>query len=360
MPKIPQHISAINRKKHQDLKELISDMPLLKDYLRYQYRSDSHKRVTLNTLDKYLRLTIKFFTFASIKLDFDFLSHKPKDARLEMIRFGFVDDFIEHLEMESLLDSFDGLTTNNYIISVNSFFNWAYEFEYINRNHVKKSILPDKSVKTDSDKKGTIILTDDEALALLNLSLNGYASVADTEIALTKHELAYHKTNYLRNHCITCLMLFLGLRLQEVTNLNITDIDHNNKKIRLFRKGYEFQELNLGPDAYDAVNDYIKAMPIEQRYCPALFSSKYGGDYNRISKRQIAKIIKKYLNVVNPGKFTPHKLRSTLATKLIQQGHSLYYVAYILNHKTQDTTKKYIKEDAEVVLSILESVTYEK
>ncbi len=360
MAGLPEHIQEKNTKIYFNLLQLIEDKPLLHDYFHYQYRSDSDRRINLKSLEHYLRLQILFFEYAADELHHDFLSYEPSDAKLDLIEYGFIDQFLNDLPTlaQSRVKKFNGSTPTNYKISVNSFFNWAYEFEYINRNHIKKSI--NRQRKNTSDNEEITVLDSHQTTALLNLAANGNTVFNGKHIELTKKELQYHKKNALRNHAIVAVMVYTGARLSEVANININDIDFYTKKIRLFRKGEKFHSLKMPPYLIDVVTFYIDSMSQDQKDCPALFSSKYGGEYNRISSRQIGKIVKKYLDNISPGKFTPHKLRATLATYLLNKGYDLFYVGKILNHSTSETTKRYTKADQRIIDDTMDHIDYDE
>ncbi len=127
-----------------------------------------------------------------------------------------------------------------------------------------------------------------------------------------------------------------GLRISELINLKINDIDFDKKRIHLIAaKGKKDRFVQLANRTEQLIHYYLK------RYNPEIymFEGFKGGKYSATS---IQKFIKKYVRAVGITKpITPHSLRHSFATHLLEKGIDLRYIQYILGHSSSKTTEIY-------------------
>jgi len=159
---------------------------------------------------------------------------------------------------------------------------------------------------------------------------------------LTKNQLVFHKKTKVRDLALTTLLLGTGIRVSECVGLNIHDVDFNNDRINITRKGGYESFVYFGEEVREALLDYLeernKLIP-QEGHENALFLS---GRMQRISVRNVEVLVKKYASsAAVTKKITPHKLRSTYGTQLYKETGDIYLVADVLGHKDVNTTKKH-------------------
>lgn len=139
-----------------------------------------------------------------------------------------------------------------------------------------------------------------------------------------------------RDSAIMELFYSSGIRLQELTNLNVSDFDFYNETVRVLGKGRKERICPLGSTAVKAIQRYRHEAKLSEE---ALFISKLR---KRISSRSIGSIIKKYLDHSDIAiNVSPHKLRHSFATHLLNNGADLRGVQSLLGHVSLSTTQIY-------------------
>ena len=146
----------------------------------------------------------------------------------------------------------------------------------------------------------------------------------------------------IRDKAILELFYATGLRVSELVNLEIDNINMENKMLRCMGKGSKERMIPFGKMAYRALGKYLK----ESR--PKLLS-EFEGDIlflnsrgKKFSRQGISYLIKGYAGKAGiKKKITPHTLRHTLATHLIENGADLRSVQEILGHSNIATTQIY-------------------
>lgn len=149
-------------------------------------------------------------------------------------------------------------------------------------------------------------------------------------------------TFYERDDLIIELMYATGVRVSELVNIKLDDIDFETNSIRILGKGSYMRTVYFGEYARDAIFKYMNGLRIkllngkESEY---LFLNKNG---NNITTRGIQKIIDKIVSETDvKTKVSPHTLRHTFATHLLDNGCDLRSVQELLGHKNINTTEVY-------------------
>ena len=148
-----------------------------------------------------------------------------------------------------------------------------------------------------------------------------------------------------RDRCMLTLFLNCGLRISEVIGLNITDV--RGEQLRVLGKGNKERILYLNEACIQSIQDYLAVrdsmQPIDQR---ALFLSRRR---TRISKAAVEKRVKKYLLKagLDASQYSPHKLRHTAATLMLQNGVDVRTLQEVLGHDNLNTTQIYTHVDNE-------------
>ena len=154
------------------------------------------------------------------------------------------------------------------------------------------------------------------------------------------HELPLEKQApaWMPHRDLAILELFYstGLRLSELASLNLTDIDLLGNGVRVVGKGSKERLVPIGSIAIKAIEDYRTAAKISDG---PLFLSKLR---KRLSTRSINTLLKKYIAQSEiPFNVTPHKLRHSFATHLLDNGADLRSVQALLGHSSLSTTQIY-------------------
>ena len=172
-------------------------------------------------------------------------------------------------------------------------------------------------------------------LPKINKTLPRYLSVDESVKLLEAVDDKYKE----RNYCILTLFLNCGLRVSELVNINISDIQEST--LRVMGKGSKERTIYLNNACMEAVDEYmqVRIMP-EEAHKNALFVSR---NRKRINVQTVKWIVKKYLDKagLDSNKYSVHKLRHTAATLMYQNGVDVRTLKDVLGHESLDTTMIY-------------------
>ena len=153
-----------------------------------------------------------------------------------------------------------------------------------------------------------------------------------------------------RNKAMLELMYGSGLRVSELVNLEINDIDSVNCIIRIMGKGSKERDVPIGEYALYYLDQYlnVREQLLKKKACDKLFLNNHGVG---ITRQGFFKILKGLLleKGLNP-EVSPHTLRHSFATHLINRGADLRSIQEMLGHSDISTTKIYTKVSDEKVL----------
>jgi len=139
-----------------------------------------------------------------------------------------------------------------------------------------------------------------------------------------------------RDAAIMELFYSSGLRLSELAALDVVDLDLYTESVRVFGKGRKERVCPVGLPALEAISCYRAAGNV---HTGPLFISK---SRKRISSRSIWLILKRYLRHTSiPISISPHKLRHSFATHMLDRGADLRSVQALLGHASLSTTQIY-------------------
>lgn len=139
-----------------------------------------------------------------------------------------------------------------------------------------------------------------------------------------------------------------GIRVSELVDLNIEDLDEPGESLRVRGKGKKERMVPLGSHALAAISHYKNMLVNDERYretwganttARPLFINKHGG---RLSSRSVRRKLDKYLRTVGlDPSISPHTLRHSFATHLLDNGADLRSVQELLGHQSLSTTQTY-------------------
>jgi integrase/recombinase XerC len=147
----------------------------------------------------------------------------------------------------------------------------------------------------------------------------------------------------LRNRAIFETLYSCGIRVSELVGLNTRDVDPRQSMIRVFGKGAKERIVPVGKNALQAIDNYRRVLAndcgISEDVNGPLFLNKNKG---RLTARSVARILDKLVKscgLLTP--VSPHTLRHTFATHMLDAGADLRIVQELLGHKSLSTTQKY-------------------
>lgn len=217
------------------------------------------------------------------------------------------------------------------LCSLRRFYAYYYRYELINANPTLKVDMPKIHDK-----------------AITRLDINEVAEFLDNVESgnkLTGNQLRRHGKLKCRDLALLTLMLGTGIRVSECVGLDIRDVDFDNDRIKVVRKGGAESFVYFGDEVRAALLDYMDERSLlhpEPGHENALFISSKN---RRLCVRSVELLVKKYASTVTTVKhITPHKLRSTYGTSLYQASKDIYLVADVLGHKDVNTTRRHYAE----------------
>ena len=155
----------------------------------------------------------------------------------------------------------------------------------------------------------------------------------------------------LRDHAILELMYACGLRVSEVVGLDVSNLSFADGVVRVMGKGRKERLVPVGRIAVKALEKYLeKRATAVAEAGDALFLNARCG---RLSARSVSNLVKKYGLVTGLQKpLTPHAMRHSFATHLLQNGADLRVIQELLGHSSLSTTQRYTHVDVKRLLEV--------
>jgi integrase/recombinase XerD len=191
----------------------------------------------------------------------------------------------------------------------------------------------DPTIKLEAPKVGTIlptVMTFDEVQLLL--AQPNELNVQDSQ----------KKALLLRDKAMLETLYASGLRVSELVSLRLNDLNKTKGYIHCFGKGEKERIVPLGESALYCISRYLeeaRQIFLKDRYSAYLFVNRFG---EKMSRQAFWKMIKKYLKQAGlSSKLSPHTLRHTFATHLLEHGADLRSLQLMLGHTDIATTQVY-------------------
>ena len=261
------------------------------------------KGLSANTVAAYRRDLLKFEDFA-----------KKRKLSLEAVRRDDLVDFLSSLYHQKL----ESRTVARHLVTLRNFFRFA---------QIKEMITEDPSLNLESPK--------------IRRSLPGYLRLEEVEKLLAQPD---ERTAIgLRDRAMLEVLYSSGLRVSELIGLRVMDLDGSAGCLRCIGKGDKERIVPIGKKATALVERYLRdARPKllgKGTNSSALFLNRRGGSFSRVG---VWKILSAYgrqagLRVA----LTPHMLRHSFATHLLERGADLRSVQLMLGHSDISTTQIY-------------------
>ncbi len=236
------------------------------------------------------------------------------DKELKEIDYLDIRSFLAVLHHKKLKKS----SISRKLASIRSFFKYLYR-----EGHVKKN--PAKLVSSPKVPK----------------NIPKFLPIDDVFSLMDKPQGDTFKAT--RDKAIMELLYSSGLRVSELTSLDLGDFDLNEAVIRVEGKGRKERMVPIGSKAIDAIRNYLPERISLKKKSPALFLNNRGG---RLTQRSVRRILLHYSRMINlNGGLSPHTLRHTFATHLLHGGADLRAIQELLGHSSLSTTQKYTHVD---------------
>lgn len=256
------------------------------------------KRYSSNTIMSYSEDLISFMNYCT----------ENSNSKIENISEKFIKSYLMVLSESGLAK----ISMSRKLASIRGFFKYAYKLNYISFN-------PTSFISNPKSNRNLPEVVPQEII------LNTYKEIDKDE----KNAKLYK--------VIIELLYGCALRVSELCNLNFGDINISSKTVRILGKGNKVRIIPIGGKSILILNEYLSDKKLNSKD-PLLVYNKT----KRIYPRMIHRIVNKYLTIVSDlEKKSPHVLRHSAATHMLDNGADLRAVKEILGHENLSTTQIY-------------------
>ena len=263
------------------------------------------KGLSANTISAYRRDLVKFEGFA-----------KKRKLLVETVSRDDLVDFLAGLYRDKL----ESRTVARQLVTLRNFFRWA---------QTQEILTEDPSIKLESPK--------------IRKSLPGYLRLDEVEKLLNQPD---DKTPLgMRDRAMLEVLYSTGLRVSELVSLRVSDLDTKVGCVRCIGKGDKERIVPIGRKALATVDKYVRearsalARQVKAVNSPNLFLNRRGVTLSRVG---VWKILSAYGRKAGLRQaLTPHMLRHSFATHLLERGADLRSVQLMLGHADISTTQIY-------------------
>lgn len=259
------------------------------------------KKYSNNTIESYEHDLMKYYEF-----------HKKRYTDIHDIKKEDIKDYLMYLKETKMSDK----SISRNISSIRSFYKFLLVEKIVTKNPIELIDLPKikKSLPT--------VLSKEEVTRLLDITVTDAYSA--------------------RNKAMLELMYATGLRVSELVSIKKQDINFTDALIKTMGKGSKERIIPIGDYALDALKVYLDGYRdelIKKRNTDALFLNNHGMPITRQGFFKILKKLAKEKNITTP--FSPHTLRHSFATHLLDCGADLRSIQELLGHSDISTTQIY-------------------
>lgn len=280
---------------------------MLKEFENYLKNG---RKYSINTVNSYL---------SDINIFLEYLKESKinyKDVNCEVIR-----TYLKYLDEAKYKSS----SINRLLSSLNDYYNYLVKMKYVKYNYFKDINRPRK------EKKLPNFINYEEYMTLIK--------------QIEKEENEFLRT---RNLLFLEILFDTGLRVSEAVNIKLSDINKNECSIRVLGKGKKERIVYFGEYALSYLNDYMTIrVGINSPDKNYLFLNK---NYTKLTRRGAEYLINSVTKqALLKQKVTPHTLRHSFATEMLNNGCDIRSVQELLGHKSLSTTGIYTHVTNEVV-----------
>ncbi len=176
-----------------------------------------------------------------------------------------------------------------------------------------------------------------------------YLTIEEVDALINSFDIS--KDDELRDKAIIETMYSSGLRVSELVNLKIKDVNVQEKIIKVLGKGFKQREVPIRNEALYFIDLYLKNVrkKIISTDKTTLFVNKKG---QKLTRQYIFEMIRRHAKIINLNKkISPHTLRHSFATHLLSKGADLKTVKEMLGHENIETTQIYTHVAEEKIMN---------
>ena len=287
---------------------------MIKKFLSYLRYERNRSELTVRNYDKSLREFESYF--------------KLRDSQLswETIDSDVIRDWMESLMDKGAMAS----TVNNCLSAVRSFYRYALTYGIV-------AVDPSRYVKGPKLKK----------------PLPKFIREKDMDRLMDQDNMWGDSLKDVRARTIILTLYSTGIRLAELIGLDVNDVDFVNMQLKVTGKRDKQRVVPFGKELGDALQQYLQVRETQPlRDTEALFVNDKG---LRVSRGQVETIVRNNLSkVTTQQKRSPHVLRHSFATAMLNNGAELESVRKLLGHESIATTEIYTHATFEQLKSVYE------
>lgn len=300
----------VNKKYEDRVYRLLDNAPdLIKDY-SYSFQSK-----TIMTKYSYLLHMIEFNDFLNGK---SLVDVRPID----------IDRYMEKIKYNKNNQENGASIRATKLFAISNFYKFL-----VKNNYVEKNPCLDVEIPKDRVEREIIAMTPGEINIVKKNIINGCG---------TKRENARRDEWKFRDLAILMLGCSTGMRVSEIVEINIEDIDFDNNILISTGKGNKTRKIFFGDSTKGHLLEWIYERNEKMKGYPQTDSLFISNRRQRMSVRAVEKLIANYTKNLDKH-ITPHKMRSSCATNLLEQTGNIYLVQQQLGHENIETTKRYAK-----------------
>ena len=265
---------------------------------------------------------------------------------LDGVTHSMIREFVAHLHEHGLAKS----SVARKLAALRSFFKYCVRKDQLKENPARLVPTPKLPKRIPS------VLSAEEMNDFLN-DLGGVGEPGPGGRAFAKKDAKPNRSTrieegllFRRDRAVLELLYAAGLRVSELTGLNLADMEQRERILRVRGKGNKERIVPYGAKAQEALEKY---WPLRERlldqtdrastrkdpHAEAVFLN-YAG--HRLTQRSVGRIVKKYVRIANVNwDLHPHSLRHAFATHLLADGADLRAIQELLGHQSLSTTQKY-------------------
>jgi len=265
---------------------------------------------------------------------------------LSGVTHSMIREFVAHLHEHGLAKS----SVARKLAALRSFFKYCVRDDQLKENPARLVPTPKLPKRIPS------VLSAEEMNGFLN-QLGGVGEPGPCGRAFAKKNAKPSRSTPVeeglllrRDRALLELLYAAGLRVSELTGLNLADVEQRERILRVRGKGNKERIVPYGAKAQEALEKY---WPLRERLldqtdqasgrknprAEAVFLNYAGG---RLTQRSVGRVVKKYVRIANVNwDLHPHSLRHAFATHLLADGADLRAIQELLGHQSLSTTQKY-------------------
>ncbi len=302
-------------------------------FIREWVHNMEAKQVAPRTINEYYGKVCSYFSFLEEKTSCSPIT--LADVTLDSLSNYF--RFIQHKEKNGEISKTSSSFINATWFALNKFFTYHFMEGNVQVNYMDR-VKPQKNQKTNVSKKD--VPTEEE----LEMMLSGVVG-----------ENNHFK---IRNKAVLLLLMGTGMRREALCEININDVDLENRTLSIIDKGDEPHIYKLTPETVKTISEWLRLRVFYARdkNSPALFISRLG---NRITANVIYDIVTETTFKTIGRAISPHKIRAAYCTIIYKKTGNIEAVRRAVGHKNIETTKRYCDDDGsdrEMAADIMESI----